>query len=442
VDAAATAAAACAGALPVHVPTTSLARVCFAAFGPLPVQLPPIPVPFMAGSVEQHLQQLKTPLKEVRCAALGVCWEQLLACFSRRSTPEPPAPQPPITPLLPLSLQAAKSISFPAIESPLWSPMALFQHCLPAGSQPAAAPTRSTGRARQRWPSGQLSPARHPPPPPLFDAPPPAAQQQLFFGGLAQLAGQGALAKSGSNMQALAGELGLIRWKSEVSANMTAFGTAAGPAAPAAAASPAPAAAAAAVAGAPRESSPINSPRYAALMAVCRGEAEQPQQQPPLQPVALARMASNLSSHYSGCAAALPGEQQHQAAPAAGLVKQKSDLAELALLAEEEYQAAAAAAAAEEQPAGAAGQQQEVWQGQTAAAGAPMTAGKRGGEGCKAEAGQPAAKRQRVGSNSPPLRHRGAAAGAAAAAPAADVQGRPLLEDAGSLPLPKPAADC
>lgn len=173
--------------------------------------------------------------------------------------------------------------------------MALFQaslqqHTLPFGglTPTANGPTRSTARAgagaARR--GGQHSPPKQPPP--LFGS----AQQ-------AQQAGT------------------LQHWKSEVSGNMAALSplpNGMGGGLPAAAADPI-------------------SPRAAALMAACQEAEHAP-------PARLVRLTSNLSSAAEAVAGDAPGPSGQQ------LAKQRSDLAELARMAEEESRAAAAAAAA------------------------------------------------------------------------------------------------
>ena len=210
-------------------------------------------------------------------------------CRLTSCTPPHPHPLPHLQP-------PPKSVSFPHLDtSPLWSPMALFhaslqQHTLPGGGLAAAGngPTRSTARAGAGAPrrGGHHSPPKQPPP--LFDAG--QAPQQ------AQQAGT------------------LQHWKSEVSANMAALSPLPNGLAPAAAADPI-------------------SPRAAALMAACQEAEHAP-------PARLVRLTSNLSS----AAEAVAGEAAVQGSQP--LVKQRSDLAELALMAEEESRAAAAAAAA------------------------------------------------------------------------------------------------
>ncbi len=173
--------------------------------------------------------------------------------------------------------------------------MALFQaslqqHTLPFGglTPTANGPTRSTalagaGAARR---GGNHSPPKQPPP--LFGA----AQH-------AQQAGT------------------LQHWQSEVSGNMAALSplpNGLGGGLPAAAADPI-------------------SPRAAALMAACQEAEHAP-------PARLVRLTSNLSSAAEAVAGEAPGPSGQP------LAKQRSDLAELARMAEEESRAAAAAAAA------------------------------------------------------------------------------------------------
>lgn len=257
--------------------------------------------------------------------------------------------------------------------------MALFQaslqqHTLPGGGLAAAAngPTRSTARAghgaaRRGGGGGHHSPPKQPPP--LFDAGQQAQQ--------AQPAGT------------------LHHWKSEVSANMAALGPLPnglgnGAAAPAGAADPI-------------------SPRAVALMAACQAEAEQA---PPLR---LSRLTSNLSSAAEALGAGdAPGPAAAAGAAAAAvsqaaqpLAKQRSDLADLAQMAEEEWRAATAvqtpapaaggtapaegAAAAEAPAVAAEGAEQPAGSLQLQGADEQAVQKRPAEDGCE----QPAAKRQR-----------------------------------------------
>ncbi|KAL4859585.1 hypothetical protein ACK3TF_000674 [Chlorella vulgaris] len=230
--------------------------------------------------------------------------------------------------------EAHKSLSFPAMaaDSNLWSPVALFQQ--PVGS------TRSTGRGGGG--GGPHSPPKaSAPPPPLFDAVPLGAQLH------AVPSGGGWLAKTGSNVHSeyQRHAAGLVHWTSEVSANMAAMGGGIGAHT-----------GNAAVPAAPAAGSPISSPRAAALMAVCRDGTGA---------ATLARLTSNLSSHHSACppltsgpTPAVTGAAAAAAAPGAAaprLAHQRSDLAELAQLAEdEECKAAAGATVSDAAPADSA----------------------------------------------------------------------------------------
>ncbi|KAL4432407.1 hypothetical protein ABPG77_001706 [Micractinium sp. CCAP 211/92] len=322
---------------------TSLNQALVAAqagHGPLPVHLPPIPLPRPPAAAVTPAPFFATPAREA---------------------------------------SRSLSLTFPALEaSPAWSPLQLFQQQLAAAAAVGAsaglggstAATRSSGgqAGGARRGAGQHSPPKQPPP--LFNAQAAAA---------AAANGLGALARGGSEAAAAAaavaaGDHGLFHWKSEVSANMAALAGSAGGALPA---------------------SPINSPRAAALMAVCQ-EAEQTDAQP------LAHMGSNQSSgHGSGGGS---GEQQPAAGGTGGaaLAKQRSDLESLAQMAEEEYEAAAAAAATTAAVVAAAEAAATTGNASTLPAPAPLEGGAAGKHAREAsaepEAAGPASKRQRPGS--------------------------------------------